>query len=46
MTLKQNFNPFVQKLTLDIVDETGQLFDPRMAIASGVLMLAIEGRQG
>jgi hypothetical protein len=46
MTLKQNFNPFVQKLTLDIVDETGQLFDPRMAIAAGVLMLAIEGRQG
>ena len=46
MTLKQNFNPFVQKLTLAFIEETDGQIDHRLGIAAGVLMLAIEGRQG
>lgn len=45
-TYKQNFNPFVLKLTLDFSPDTANLFDRRLAIASAVLLNAIEGRQG
>lgn len=44
-TFKQNFNPFVSKLTVDFTDNQGQL-DPRLGIAAGILLVAIEGKQG
>lgn len=42
---KQNFNPFVLKLNLDFSQDTQNLFDRRLAIASAVLLAGIEGRQ-
>jgi uncharacterized protein YxjI len=42
---KQNFNPFLLKLTLDFSrDPQGQL-DRRLGIAAAILLCAIEGRQ-
>jgi hypothetical protein len=43
--IKQHFNPFVYKLTLDFSANTQGLLDPRMGIAAGLLLAAIEGRQ-
>jgi uncharacterized protein YxjI len=45
-TLKQNFNPFVMKLNVDLRADPGRQFDRRLALAAVVLLLAIEGRQG
>ena len=42
----QGFNPFVQRLTLDFSPDTQGQLDPRLGIAAGVLIAAIEGRQG
>lgn len=42
---KQNFNPFVTKLTLDFSHDTQHRFDRRLGIAAGVLLCAIEGKQ-
>ena len=42
---KQNFNPFVTKLTLDFSWDTQHRFDRRLGIAAGVLLCAIEGKQ-
>lgn len=43
--LKQQFNPFIFKADLTVLaNETG--FDPRLAVACAVLLMAIEGRQG
>ncbi len=42
-TFHQHFNPFILKYTLDIHE--GRI-DPRLAIGAGVLLCAIEGRQG
>lgn len=39
---KQNVNPFVQKIELNL---NGDQLDRRLAIASGLLLLAIEGKQ-
>ncbi len=41
---KQNFNPFI--LTLNVILRPGArtLIDPRLALAAGVLLAAIEGR--
>lgn len=39
---KQNVNPFVQKIELNLKDNQ---LDRRLAIASGLLLLAIEGKQ-
>ena len=45
-TMRQNFNPFVQKYTVDLgLDEDGVLPRP-LAVATVILLLAIEGRQG
>jgi len=44
-TYRQNFNPFVLKITLDFSMDTQNLFDRRLAIASVVLLSGIEGRQ-
>ncbi|HQR32594.1 MAG TPA: hypothetical protein PLK30_07655 [Blastocatellia bacterium] len=42
---KQNFNPFVTKLTLDFSPDRHQKLDRRLGIAAGVLLCAIEGKQ-
>jgi len=42
-TFKQNFNPFVQKLAVKLHD--GFPLHPLMGLATGVLLIAIEGRQ-
>lgn len=41
----QNFNPFVQKLKVSIVQNSQELIDPRILLAAGVLLVAIEGKQ-
>lgn len=43
--IKQNFNPFVLKLSVDLTRDTGRAFDRRLALAAVILLLAIEGRQ-
>lgn len=42
---KQNFNPFVTKLTLDFSLDQQRRLDRRLGIAAGVLLCAIEGKQ-
>jgi hypothetical protein len=44
-TFKQNFNPFVLKLSVDFGPDRSRLLDRRLGIAAGVLLCAIEGRQ-
>ena len=44
-TFKQNFNPFVLKISLDFSPDTGKLLDRRLGMAAAVLLCAIEGRQ-
>lgn len=41
-TYRQNVNPFVQKIEMDL---TSEQLDRRLAIASGILLIAIEGKQ-
>lgn len=41
----QHFNPFLQKIDLDFSADTSGLLDRRLAIAAGVLICAIEGKQ-
>jgi hypothetical protein len=43
---KQNFNPFVSKITLDFSMDKQGLLDRRLGIAAAVLLCAIEGKQG
>jgi len=43
-SFKGNFNPFVYKLDVQLVRGAG--LDPRLAIASAILLGAIEGKQG
>lgn len=43
--MKQNRNPFVRRLTVDrTLDQTGR-FDARLALAAGLLLQIIEGRE-
>jgi hypothetical protein len=42
---KQNFNPFVLKLSVDFSNDTSSLYDHRLGIAGAILLGAIEGRQ-
>lgn len=44
-TIRQNFNPFVQKVTLDFSADTNRLLDRRLGIAAAILLNAIEKRQ-
>ena len=42
----QNFNPFVFKLRVELQPGAKEILDPRLAIAAGILLAAVEGRQG
>jgi len=42
---KQNFNPFVSKITLDFSADTESVLDRRAGIAGAILLCAIEGKQ-
>ena len=44
-TMKQNFNPFVQKYTVDLSGDANGLLPRPLAVATVILLLAIEGRQ-
>ncbi|MCI0524930.1 MAG: hypothetical protein L0Y75_06670 [Acidobacteria bacterium] len=44
-TFKQNFNPFVTKLTLDFSTDAGRRLDRRLGLAAAILLCAIEGKQ-
>lgn len=44
-TMKQNFNPFVTKITIDFTPDTQGLLDRRLGVAAAILMCAIEGKQ-
>lgn len=41
---KQHFNPFRYELDIDLTMNDGRL-DPRLALAAGILLAAVEGRQ-
>lgn len=43
---RQNRNPFVYKVTLDLSEDVEGLLDRRLGLAAGVLLAAIEGKQG
>jgi uncharacterized protein YxjI len=43
--LRQNWNPFLLKVTVDLTPDTQRLLDRRLAIAVAILHSAIEGRQ-
>lgn len=43
---RQRFNPIVQRLVLDFTPDTQGLLDRRLGVAAGILMAAIEGREG
>ncbi len=45
ITYKQNFNPFVLKLSVIIDPDSRDIIDPRLVLAGGILLAAIEGRQ-
>ena len=44
-TMAQNFNPFVQKYTVDLSADTDAILPRPLAVATVILLLAIEGRQ-
>ena len=44
-TMRQNFNPFVFKLKVDLSGNRSSQLDPRLALAAGVLLSAVEGKQ-
>ena len=43
--LKQNFNLFRYELNIDFSMDTTRRLDPRLGIAAGILLAAIEGKQ-
>jgi uncharacterized protein YxjI len=44
-TFRQNFNFFTPKLFVTLHPESEGVVDPRLALAAGILLAAIEGRQ-
>ena len=46
MNFSQRFNPFVPKIDLDFTPDVNGYLDRRLGVAAGVLLAAIEGRQG
>lgn len=45
LDLRQNFNPFTYRLTVDFTLDPNFLLDRRMGIAAAILLAGIEGRQ-
>lgn len=45
-TFKQNWNPFVRKITVDFSGDPQRVLDRRLGMAAGVLLNVIEGKQG
>ena len=43
---RQTFNPIVQRIVLDFSADTAGRLDRRLGLAAGVLMAAVEGREG
>jgi uncharacterized protein YxjI len=43
--IKQSFNPFVFKAWMDLSPDPQRVLDRRLAMAAGLLLMAIEGRQ-
>lgn len=43
---RQRFNPFIRKVEVDFRPDPGRTFDRRLGLAAGLLLTAIEGRQG
>jgi hypothetical protein len=43
---RQQINPFIFKIDLDFAKDPGHHLDRRVGLAAGILMAAIEGRQG
>jgi hypothetical protein len=43
---KQQFNPFLYRANMDLSADPGGRLDRRLAVAAGILLLAVEGRQG
>jgi hypothetical protein len=43
--IRQHFNPFVFKATMDLTADPERRLPRLLAIAAGILLLAIEGRQ-
>lgn len=41
----QNRNPFVYKVRIDLEPGSGRALDPRLVLAAGILLAAIEGKQ-
>jgi hypothetical protein len=44
-SFQQHFNPFLYRATMDLSSDSSQRLDRRIALAAGILLLAIEGRQ-
>jgi len=44
-TMTQNFNPFFQRFAVDLSEDAGGLLPRPLAVATVILLLAIEGRQ-
>ena len=44
-TMRQNFNIFVQKFEVDLTHDSGGILPRPLAVATVILLLAIEGRQ-
>lgn len=44
-TIRQAFNPFVFKATMDLTVDPQRTFDRRLAMATALLLMAVEGRQ-
>lgn len=45
-TFQQNFNPFVIKLAVDLKPAADGLLDRRLILAAGIMLCAVEGKQG
>ena len=45
-TMRQNFNPIVQKYFVDLTHDADNLLPRPLAVATVILLLAIEGKQG
>ncbi|MFZ5828114.1 MAG: hypothetical protein ACOY94_27735 [Bacillota bacterium] len=45
-TFKQNWNPFVRKITVDFSGDPQRVLDRRVGLAAGILLNVIEGKQG